>query len=228
MNALTELLQTNFFPEFLAGVLVDFEIAAIALGLGLVLGVVLGLVRFRRGIGSALASAAIALMRAAPTFVIIFFLLNALPLRGSLSGVMIVALALAPYAAAYIADSTVDALRHFRSGSGAASLLVLPNIARAFFVLVMSSSLGAAVGVQEGIAIVLHQAEKMPSFGSTLMLYAIGVACFGIPLQTGFAVIRLVQRRLGAAVLRRQTGDAMLAAASTELPVDSGAPQGTG
>jgi hypothetical protein len=202
MDTLTVLLRSKFLPDFLAGILVNFEIAAIALGFGLVLGFLLGLAHFRRGVGGTLAGLAIGLMRAAPTFVIIFFLLNVLPRRDSLSAVMVVALALVPYAAAYIADSTVDALRHFRSGSVLASLLVLPNIARAFFVLVMSSSVGAAIGVHEGIAIVLREAEKMPSFGSTLMLFAVGIVCFGVPLQAGFAVIRAVQTRLGQAALR--------------------------
>ena len=36
------------------------------------------------------------------------------------------------------------------------------------------------------------------------MLFAIGVACFGIPLQAGLALIRLVQRRLGRIALRNQ------------------------
>jgi hypothetical protein len=30
----------------------------------------------------------------------------------------------------------------------------------------------------------------LPAFGDMLVLFAIGVACFGIPLQAGFAVIR--------------------------------------
>jgi hypothetical protein len=140
-----------------------------------------------------------------------FFLLNALP-RSGLSGVMIVAVSLVPYAAAYACDSGVDAIRQFRDGSTLACFLILPNIARAFFVLVMSSSAGAAIGVPEGIAVILHQAEKLPSIGDKLLLFAIGVACFGIPLQAGFAVIRLIQRHLGRAALRHQqeplTGEA--------------------
>ena len=121
-------------------------------------------------------------MRAAPTFVVMFFLLNVLPHRDALSGVVIVAVSLVPYAAAYVADSGADALRQFHSGSPLAGLLILPNIARAFFVLVMSSSAGAAIGVPEGIAIILRQAEKMPSTGDMLVLFAIGIACFGIPV----------------------------------------------
>ena len=78
------------------------------------------------------------------------------------------------------------------------------SIARAFFVLVMSSSAGAAIGVPEGVAVILRQAEKLPAFGDMLVLFAIGVACFGIPLQAGFAVIRLIQRHLGRIALRNQ------------------------
>jgi hypothetical protein len=112
--------------------------------------------------------------------------------------------ALVPYAAAYVSDSSLDALRHFHSGSFQACLLVLPNIARVFFVMVMSSSVGAAIGVPEGISVILREAEKMPSLGGMLILFAIGVACFGIPLQAGFAMIHLLQRHLGSAALHYQ------------------------
>ena len=54
----------------------------------------------------------------------------------------------------------------------------------------------------EGIAVILRQAEKLPSLGDMLVLFAIGVACFGIPLQAGFAVIRLIQRHLAQLALR--------------------------
>src|ERR1700739_3759073 len=131
-----------------------------------------------------------------------FFLLNALPRDAGLSGVMIVAMSLVPYAAACVADSGVDALRQLRPGSPLACFLILPNIARAFFVLVMSSSAGAAIGVPEGIAVILRQAERLPSLADKLALFAVGVACFGVPLQAGFAVIRLVQRHLGRVNLR--------------------------
>jgi hypothetical protein len=153
----------------------------------------------------------VALMRAAPTFVVMFFLLNTMSREAgasggpfALSGVMTVALSLAPYAAAYIADSGVEALQQLRRGSPLAGLLFLPNIARAFFVLVMSSSAGAAIGVTEGIAVILHQAEYLPALGDKLVLFAVGIAFFGVPLQVGFAVLTLIQRRLGRIATRNQ------------------------
>ena len=143
-------------------------------------------------------------MRAAPTFVVMFFLLNALPRDATLfgvplalSGVMTVALSLVPYSAAYISDAGLDALRHWRDGSTLGALLFLPNVTRAFFVLVMSSSAAAAIGVTEGITVILRQAEQLHSFDDRLVLFGIGIVMFGIPLQLGFALIGLIQRRLG-------------------------------
>jgi hypothetical protein len=202
MSLLIDRLSSNFLPSFLAGVAVNFEIAAIALAVGLGLGVLLAFGLLHGSAAGMAASAVTGLMRAAPTFVVMFFLLNALSRDARLSGIMIVAMSLVPYAAAYVADSGVDALRQLRTGSPLACFLILPNIARAFFVLVMSSSAGAAIGVPEGIAVILRQAEQLPSLGDKLTLFAVGVACFGVPLQAGFAVIRLVQHHLSRVNLR--------------------------
>jgi hypothetical protein len=202
MNLPIDCLSLNFLPSFLAGMLINFEIAGIALALGLAVGILLAFARLHGGVAGIAASSVVGLIGAAPTFVVMFFLLNALPRDAGLSGIMIVAMSLVPYAAAYIADSGVDALRQLRTGSVLACFLILPNIARAFFVLVMSSSAGAAIGVPEGVAVILHQTEKLPSLGDMLVLFAIAVACFGIPLQAGFAVIRLIQRHLGRIALR--------------------------
>jgi hypothetical protein len=215
MSPLIDRLSSNFLPAFLTGMSVNFEIAGIALALGLAFGIVLAAARLQGGMAGLAVSPVVALMRAAPTFVVMFFLLNALP-HGGLSGAMIVAVSLVPYAAAYVSDSGVDAMTHLRAGSPLACFLFLPNIARAFFVLVMSSSAGAAIGVPEGIAVLLRQAEKLPSIGGKLVLFAIGIACFGIPLQASFAVIRLVQRHLGRLALRNRealiTGQTTMAA----------------
>jgi hypothetical protein len=68
----------------------------------------------------------------------------------------------------------------------------------------MSSSAGAAIGVTEGIAVILHQAEYLPTLGDRLVLFAIGIAFFGVPLQLGFAALTLIQRRLGRIATRDQ------------------------
>lgn len=203
MSGLMENLSADFLPRFLAGMAINFEIAAIALAVGLVLGLVLAAGRLGGGMVGAITISIISVMRAAPTFVVMFFLLNAIPRNATvfgmpfaLSGMMAVALSLVPYSAAYVADAGVDAIRHLRAGTSHGAFLFLPNVTRAFFVLVMSSSAGAAIGVTEGITVILRQAEQLPDLDDRLVLFAIGIIMFGIPLQIAFALIGLVQRRM--------------------------------
>lgn len=209
MTPLMERLSSDFLPLFLGGMAVNFEIAVIAIAVGLAFGLLLAVGRLGGGMAGGAAASIISVMRAAPTFVVMFFLLNAVPRDATvfgtpvaLSGVMTVALSLVPYSAAYIADAGVDALRQLRGGSTLGALLFLPNVTRAFFVLVMSSSAGAAIGVTEGITVILRQAEQLPTLDDRLALFAIGIVLFGIPLQVGFAIMSFVQRRLGRMVAR--------------------------
>lgn len=204
MNELLANLSSDFLPKFLAGMTVNFEIAIIALAAGLAVGLPLALGRLGGGVIGGSTVPIIALMRAAPTFVVMFFLLNAIPRDATLfgkpfalSGVMTVALSLVPYSAAYVADAGLDAMRHLRAGTTTGALLFLPNITRAFFVLVMSSSAGAAIGVTEGITVILRQSAQLPDLGDRLVLFAVGIILFGIPLQLAFLLIGLIQRRLG-------------------------------
>jgi ABC-type arginine transport system permease subunit len=188
----------------------NFEISFIALALGLLIGLPLALLRDREGgMGSGAAAAFIALMRAAPTFVVMFFLLNVIPrdatlfgVKLALSGVMTVAVSLVPYSAAYASDAGLEALRQLRRGSPLGALLFLPNITRAFFVIVMSSGAAAAIGVPEGISVILRESALLPALGDRLLVFAIGIVLFGVPLQLGLAVMRYLQRELGRRTVR--------------------------
>jgi ABC-type arginine transport system permease subunit len=209
MTPLIERLSSDFLPLFLRGMVVNFEIAVIALAVGLALGLLLAFARLGGGVPGGAAASVISVMRAAPTFVVMFFLLNAIPRDATpfgaplaLSGVMTVALSLVPYSAAYIADAGADAMRQLRAGSTLGALLFLPNLTRAFFVLVMSSSAAAAIGVTEGITVILRHAEQLPVLGDRLVLFATGIVLFGIPLQAGFAIMSVIQRRLSLRVAR--------------------------
>jgi His/Glu/Gln/Arg/opine family amino acid ABC transporter permease subunit len=212
MSPLMQRLGSDFLPTFLAGMAVNFEIAAAAVAIGLLVGLPLAYARAsesRAAVGLSLT--VVGLMRAAPTFVVMFFLLNVIPRNAelfgvpiALSGVMTVALSLVPYSAAYAADAGVEALQQWRRGSHLGALLFLPNMTRAFFVVVMSSGAAAAIGVSEGISVILRQAELLPSLADRLVLFAVGILMFGVPLQLSFALIRWLQRALGSHMTRRQ------------------------
>jgi len=115
----------------------------------------------------------------------------------TMSGVMTVAASLVPYSAAYTADAGVEALRQWHRGSPLGALLFLPNITRAFFVIVMASGAAAAIGVPEGISVMVREAALLPTLGERLVVFAVGIVLFGVPLQIGLALMRWLQRELG-------------------------------
>jgi His/Glu/Gln/Arg/opine family amino acid ABC transporter permease subunit len=191
------ILQPDFFAAVLSGMLLNFEIAAEALLAGLVLAIplTLGTVTKRTAIRRLTASVVL-ILRAAPTFVVMFFLFNLLPHRVSIGGIamtmspqIIVALSLLPYSSTYFSENGAEALRQWRAGSVLAASLFVPNTGRAYLVLVMSTGSGAAIGVTEGISIILHHAESLPTLSERLAVFATGILLFAIPLQTGFMLL---------------------------------------
>jgi len=197
------LLTSNYLTELMIGMMVNFQIAFISLALGLALGIPFVLLLVAGRGWQRMVTPVIGLMRAAPTFVVMFFLLNIIPrqfqafgIDVAISPVWIVALSLVPYAAAYVADNGKTAILALRDGSRAAALLFLPNLVRAFTVLVMSSSAGVAIGVNEGVAVVLREAERYATLGDQMLVFAVGVLAFGTVFQIGFASVRLMMRYL--------------------------------
>jgi len=194
----------DYVPSLLSGMATNFEISFAALLLGLAVGMPFAALRFYGGrAGIAFAAIVVSLMRAAPTFVVMFFLLNVVRdmsifgMKLAMSGVMTVAVSLVPYSAAYTADAGVEALRQWDRGSPLGALLFLPNITRAFFVIVMASGAAAAIGVPEGISVILREAALLPTLGDRLVVFAVGIVLFGVPLQIGLALMRWLQRELG-------------------------------
>jgi His/Glu/Gln/Arg/opine family amino acid ABC transporter permease subunit len=202
-------LHPGFIAEFMSGLAVNFGIALWSLAGGLLLGVPIAWLRLGRGRVARLAGFAVAPMRTAPTFVVMFFLLNALPARMSLGSWefsvtpwLSVVLSMAVYMSSYVADNAVDALHHIRVGNRAAALLFLPGLVRAFFVAVLSSSTGAAVGVVEAVTVTLREIDRLPSMGDKALLMLGVTLFFVLTFQTLYAVLDLVRRRLAAAPMR--------------------------
>jgi hypothetical protein len=92
----------------------------------------------------------------------------------------------------------------------------------------MASSAGAAIGVSEGVAVILREAERWSSIGDKLVVFGVGVLAFGIVFQIGFALMRLLRRYLAvsatAGAATRQTdrsiGEIALEEELVSSPVD--------
>jgi His/Glu/Gln/Arg/opine family amino acid ABC transporter permease subunit len=194
----------RFLPEFFFGLVTNFEIAICALAGGLLLGCPLAAVRQRGGFAASVAGGLVAFFRSAPTFVVMFFLVNVVPFDVSwgarklaMTPWLAVVLSLTVYAAAYVSDNLLEAIRQARNGSPVAALLFLMNLVRAFFVMVLSSGFGAALGVVEATTVTLRAIENMPQVGDRLALIAVVMLLLTVCFQTIYQTMNALRRRLG-------------------------------
>jgi ABC-type amino acid transport system permease subunit len=210
MNDLLNFLPAGFIPDLLNGMKVNFQIASVILILGLLIGGLLTGVSLMGGVLGIIVTFFVGLIRAMPTFLAMICLLYLIPkqivIAGSsfaLSGVVLVILSLVPYAVAYVFDNFSESIRQWRRGQMITALQLLPNLSRLYFILIMSSSAGAAIGVTEGVTTLLRYASRSESIQERLLLYAIGILFFGIVMQTAFALINRLRTVMIARVSRR-------------------------
>jgi len=223
-----EILPT-FLPHFFAGLVVNVEIASLSLMVGLLVGVPLVAMLQAGRVVAVPTGGLVSALRAAPTFVVMFFLLNAIPpqytrnlsLFGDWSMTAVI-LSQAVYAISYVADNGLVAARALRAGDTAKAALFLPSLARAFCVLLMSSGMAAAVGIQEAISITIREAERMPNLGDRVQLFLVVMVFFAVTLQCAFALINRLRFHLARILARRSreacTRDQELIPVSKETP----------
>lgn len=192
-----------FLPAFFKGLGVNFQLALWALLGGVPIGLALAFLRLGTGWATRLSGGFVALLRATPTFVVMFFLVNVVPGNFSVAGIHMVmtpmvaiTLALIIYMMAYVSDNGLDALRQLRAGSRLAALLFLMNLVRAFFVTVLSSSFGAALGVVEAVTVTLRAIEAMPLVSDRLMLIGVVMLILTGCFQTIYLLINLLRSKL--------------------------------
>jgi len=192
-----------FLPAFFKGLAVNFQLAFWALLGGLPIGAVLAYLRLGTGWAARVTGWLVAVLRAVPTFVVMFFLVNVLPGEFSMVGMSItmapkVAIVLAQiiYMTAYVSDNALNALRQLRTGSAVAALLFLMNLVRAFFVTVLSSSFGAALGVVEAVSVTLRAIEAMPMVSDRLLLIGVVMLILTVCFQSIYQLINLMRSRL--------------------------------
>lgn len=189
------------------GISLNFRIALAAFGIGLLGGLVAAaIIRARVPILSGAMRFMLAIMRAVPVFIAMFFFVGILRSNEALlirltgnAAMAYVVLACLPYAISYIADQFLEAFRRWHTGDRRVAILAIPNIARAFQVLFTSSCFGAAIGVPEAMSVIIREAETLGNTPSRFMLFTIAILAFTIVMQCFVFVTRLLHR-----VLERQ------------------------
>ncbi|MEI7783122.1 MAG: hypothetical protein WCK08_01965 [Betaproteobacteria bacterium] len=202
----------EFLPDFILGFLVYFRtnlfIAVCALGVGLLLGAILGYLLSRGGvIVRAIGLAVISLLRAFPVFVLMFVLWNFIPRSQGLAASdflsdanLILIFALSAYSVSALFDVISDALSFRSSGDHDRAWLVVPNIFRIFVILVMSTSIGAAIGVKEAVTYTLIFSDGLADRSQKIMLLLIATVFFAV----FFAAAKLILDQLTHRIKRRQ------------------------
>lgn len=193
----------HFLPELLAGFLVNLEIAAGAVTIGLLVGVPLALLRQEVPASRRFVWPCIRLMQAVPTYVIMYFLLNLLPRDLPLFGtpatrLLAVILAQAVYMIPYVADNFHRTLEHLERHERDLALLFLPNMLRGTVLVVMSSGFAAAIGVSEAVGVTVHQAERLRALGDRVVLFLVVIGLFVAVFGVVNLAIRSLMRRLSA------------------------------
>ncbi|MEP3047251.1 MAG: hypothetical protein ABJO09_20450 [Hyphomicrobiales bacterium] len=198
---------SNDLPLRIAeGLLVNFQIAISALIIGLVSGGLLALLaKFRNPVVKWVIESSVSILRATPVFIAIFFLAGVL--RSHYSAletyfadpkIMFVTLACLPYITSYAYDQVSEALVQWHRGAHRAAMLLIPNMARSFQILVSASCFGAAIGVNEAMSVVLSEAELLGDSLWRFVLYALTVLMFFGLMQTVVASSRLLHRLVTA------------------------------
>lgn len=198
-------LSAGFIPLFLEAFLTNLWVGAAALALGTVTGGPLALLRHGVPVAGRAAGAITALMRVSPAFVVMFFLLNVMPADVRIAGArvlmppsVILILALGVHAAAHISDNFLETLRHRHDSPHAAALRIVPDMMRLFIVLVLLSTIGAAIGVPEAVTATLRQTNLIPgTVGRSLLVTAV-ILFFASFNQAAQFASRLLTRFLEA------------------------------
>jgi hypothetical protein len=215
VSDLLSFLPPDFMPALLGGMVVNFQIASLTLIASLLIGGLLTAVSLTGGFVAGTVTFLISMIRAMPTFLVMISLLYLLPrqiqiagLTLPLSNISIVVLSLLPYGVAYVFDNFSESIRQWRRGQMVTALQLLPNLSRMYFILIMSSASGAAIGVTEGVATLMRYSNRVETVDERLMIFAVGIVLFGLVMQAGFALVNVLRAALTGRVSKEPQSQA--------------------
>ncbi|MDH4400325.1 MAG: hypothetical protein QE486_01350 [Burkholderiaceae bacterium] len=161
---------TDFILNFLSYFLTNIKIGTFSLIGGLLIGVPLAwLLNKNNKWLSRMINVVLFFCRGLPIYILMFALLTSLSTDTLLKAfndetlrTAAIILALSVYALAAICDLTLVMLAQLAKGQIAEAFLIVPNIFRIFTTLLISSSVGAAIGVPEAVSYTIRVYERFP------------------------------------------------------------------
>ena len=159
---------------FLQALLVNLRIGSLTLAVGMGVGLIMAVIR-HRGDGFARRGVEwlINFLRAFPVYVLLFVAANMLASIDMFDGVspeglakFALVIALSAYTISACSDACLTFLRHRSRNEIEQAWLVIPNVVHIFVVTVVSTSLGAAIGVQEAVMFTIDLAAALIGRGN--------------------------------------------------------------
>ena len=192
----------SLLTSFLYAFRINLEVGLYSLLGGILFGFPLTWLRIQSSWSKVFADGLITLLRAFPVFVLMFVLLSIFSdsthsIHQYISNVpkLTLILALCAYSSAVISDAALDCWQYVKQSDTAKALLLIPNLFRIFTILVMSSSIGAAIGVQDAVSFTLARAEATPDALNRIWLVLFATLFFvGFFSIIRFFLYQIVQR----------------------------------
>jgi hypothetical protein len=163
---------------FLGAFTVNLRLGLLAVLIGLLIGFVSAVARFKgAGVTSGLTGFLIAFLRAFPVYVLMFVAVNLLASLGALDALtanqaaeVALVIALSAYTTSACSDASLSLLQYRSLGQYSQAWLFLPNVMQIYVITVISSSVGAAIGLQESVTFTINLAETLPDRQDRMLL----------------------------------------------------------
>jgi ABC-type amino acid transport system permease subunit len=192
-----------FALDFIHAFFVNISVGLSSLLVGLAIGIPFAYAGYAGGFIARLIGAIVGLLRAAPVFVLMFLCLNILTqaIDGSsatapFAPVFALILALSSYSISVVTDTWLDLLRRYGAMTRESIMLAIPVYIRTFVTLVMSTSVGAAIGVNEAVMLTFSRAEKMSTRKDQIEFVLVVLLFFVVFFSIAKYLIALLTRQL--------------------------------
>ena len=193
---------------FLQAFTINLRVGLLALVVGLLIGFVSATIRFRnKGATSGLTGFLIGFLRAFPVYVLMFVAVNLLASLGTFDTLSpnqaaeaALIVALSAYTISACSDASLTFLQYRAKGQHNQAWLVVPNIIQIYVITVISSSVGAAIGLQEAVTFILNLSETLPTREDRILLVFMAILFFAAIMGT----TRLGVERVRDFAMKRQ------------------------
>ena len=196
-------IDMTFAVDFIQAFLVNVSVGFASLLVGLVIGIPFAYVWYAGGFIAGLIGVVVGLLRASPVFVFMFLCLNILTqvidggsARASLTPMIALVLALSCYSISVVADTWLDLLKGYGAMTRESIMLAIPVHIRTFVILVMSTSVGAAIGVQEAVMLTLARGDTLSTRQDQIELVSVVLLFFVVFFSAARYLIVLLTRQL--------------------------------